>query len=74
MPGVGKTQLALKFATVASQFPYVFWVSAASAEKLTQDVSKMVDLLCIPGRQTQNQVSRLTAARVWLEDSTAAKS
>lgn len=74
MRGLGKTQLALKFATVASQYPYVFWVSAASAEKLTHDVSKIVDLLRLPGRHTQNQASRLAAARVWLEDSTAAKS
>lgn len=77
MPGVGKTQLALKFATLAfqnDQYPYIFWVSAASVEKLSQDVSKMVDLLCLLGRHTLNQASRLTAARVWLENATAAKS
>ena len=77
MPGVGKTQLALRFATLAfqdGQYPYVFWVSAASVEKLSQDVSKMVDLLRLPGRHTLNQASKLTAARGWLEDSTAARS
>lgn len=77
MPGVGKTQLALKFATLAfqkGQHSYIFWVSAVSVEKLTQDASKLVDLLRLPGRYTLNQASRVTAARAWLEDSTAAKS
>ena len=77
MPGVGKTQLALKFATLAfqnDQYPYVFWVSAVSVEKLSQDVSKIVDLLRLSGRYTLNQASRLTMARAWLEDSTATKS
>ena len=77
MPGVGKTQLALNFATLAfrkGQYPYVFWVSAASAEKLTQDISKLVDLVRLPGRYTLNQASKLNAARAWLEDSTVATS
>ena len=34
----------------------------------------MVDLVRLPGRHTLNQASKLTAARAWLEDSTAAKS
>ena len=77
MPGVGKTQLALKFAIFAfqnGQYPYVFGVSAALVEKLSQDVSKMVDLLRLPGRHTLNQASKLTTARTWLEDSTASRS
>ena len=77
MPGVGKTQLALKFAMLAfqnRQYPYVFWVSGVSVEKLSQDVSKMVDLVRLPGRHTLNQASRLTAARAWFEDSTAVRS
>ena len=77
MPGLGKTQLALKFATRAfqkNQYPYVFWVSGASVEKLSQDVSKMVDLLRLPGWQTLVQASKLTTARAWLEDSSAARS
>ena len=77
MPGVGKTQLALNFATLAfqnGQYPYVFWVSAASVEKLSEDVSKMVDLLHLPGWHTLDRASKLTAARGWLEDSTTAKS
>lgn len=77
MPGVGKTQLALKFATLAfqkGQHPYVSWVSAVLVEKLTRDVSKMVDLLRLPGRHTLDQAGKLTAARAWSEDSSGAKS
>lgn len=76
MPGLGKTQLALKFAKLASQhdqYPYVFWVSAESVEKLSQDVSKMIELLHLPGRHMLNQAGKLTATRAWLEDSTVAK-
>ena len=77
MPGLGKTQLALRFAELAfqrSQYTYVFWVSAASAEKLTRDFSKLVDLLRLPGYSTSNQVTKLTMARAWLEDSTDGRS
>ena len=77
MPGLGKTQLALKFATLAfqkGQHPYVFWVSAVSVEKLTRGLSKLADLVRLPGRQTLDQASRLTVVRAWLEDQTAAKS
>ncbi len=77
MPGVGKTQLALKFASLASQrsqYAYVFWMSAASVEKLTRDFSKLVDLLRLPGWSALDQASKVTVARAWLEDPTAAKS
>ena len=77
MPGVGKTQLALKFATLAfhkDHYPYVFWISAESVEKLARDISKTVDLLRLSGRHVLDQAARLTAARAWLEDSSAARS
>ena len=77
MPGVGKTQLALKFATVAfqkGQYPYMFWVSAVSVEKVARDFSKLVDLVRLPGRHTLDQASKLSVARAWMEDSTAARS
>ena len=71
MPGVGKTQLALKFATVAfqrGQHAYIFWVSAVSLEKVAQDFSKLADLVRLAGRHTMDQASKLTAMRGWLED------
>ena len=77
MPGVGKTQLALKFASLEferSQYTYVFWVSAASVEKLTWDFFKLMDLLRLPGRYTLDQASKLTMVRAWLEDPTVARS
>ena len=76
MPGVGKTQLALQYATLASRrslYTYIFWVSAGSVEKLARDFSKLVDLLRLPGRYALDQVTKLTVARAWLEDSTARK-
>ena len=75
MPGVGKTQLALRYATLASEKSknmYTFWVSAASVEKLARDFSKLVDL-CLPGRHASDQATKLTLARAWLEDSTIGK-
>lgn len=43
-------------------------------EKLTRDFSKLVDLLHLPGRYTSDQASKLTVARAWLEDPSAARS
>ena len=71
MPGVGKTQLALKFATRTfqiGQVRYVFWVSATSVEKVTQGFAKLVDCLRLPGRHALDLASKLTAMRVWLQD------
>ncbi|KAL8735363.1 MAG: hypothetical protein Q9166_000908 [cf. Caloplaca sp. 2 TL-2023] len=76
MPGVGKTQLALRYAMLASkrsEDTYTFWVSAASVEKLARDFSRLVDLLRLPGRHALDQVTKLTRARAWLEDPTPAK-
>ncbi|KAI4247881.1 MAG: hypothetical protein L6R42_009493 [Xanthoria sp. 1 TBL-2021] len=75
MPGVGKTQLALRYAMLASERSkdmYTFWVSAASVEKLARDFSKLVDLR-LPGRHALDQATKLTLARAWLEDPTAGK-
>ena len=77
MPGVGKTQLALKYASLAfekGQYPYVFWVSGASVEKLSRDFSKLVDLVGLHRQYALDQASKLTMARSWLEDPTAASS
>ena len=42
-------------------------------EKLARDFSKLVDLLRLSGRHASDQVTKLTLARAWLEDSTAGK-
>lgn len=76
MPGVGKTQLALRYAMLASersQDIYIFWVFARSVEKLARDFSKVVDLLRLSRQCAFDQVTKLTLARAWLEDSTTKK-
>jgi len=73
MPGVGKTQLALRYARLASetsQDMYIFWVSAGSVEKLARDFSKVADLLRLSKNYALDQVTKLVVARAWLEDST----
>jgi hypothetical protein len=71
MPGVGKTQLALKY-TITSfrehHYSYIFWASAATPEKLSQGLVKILDLLKLPGRFNPDQSARLMAARTWLEN------
>jgi len=67
MPGVGKTQLALRYTMLASRRSedmYTFWVAAGSVEKLARDFSKLVDLLRLPGRHALDQVTKLTVASV----------
>ena len=76
MPGVGKTQLALRYATLASEKnedTYTFWVSAGSEEKLARDFAKLVDLLHLPKWYTMDQATKVTTARAWLEDPAAKK-
>jgi hypothetical protein len=74
MPGLGKTQLALKYARSTfdgKQYLYIFWVSASSIEKVKSGFSNILDLVCYPGRASLGQASKLTAARLWLESSTS---
>jgi hypothetical protein len=71
MPGVGKTQLALKYAIISFReqyYSYIFWASAATPEKLSQGLVKILDLLRLPDRFNPDQSARLMAARAWLEN------
>lgn len=68
--------MALRYAMLASersQDMYIFWVSAGSVEKLARDFSKVVDLLPLSRQHDLDQVTKLTVARAWLEDSTTKK-
>ena len=71
MPGVGKTQLALQYAALASgrsQDTYTFWVSAGSVEKLAQDFSRLVNLLRLLGLYGSDQFTKLARRSVsWKE-------
>ena len=72
MPGLGKTQLALKYSILGMEegrYAYIFWLSAATAEKLYQDFANMADFLCLPGHDNMDQARKLRIVRAWLEDS-----
>ncbi len=70
MPGLGKTQLALKYTLeVFDQAggPMIFWTSAATTEKLAQGLCKILDLVDHVDRDHMDQNVRLSAAQRWLE-------
>ena len=72
MPGVGKTKLMLRFAQIAfARFLYshVFWTSATTTDKLIEGMTKILHLVGHPERTQSDQNAKLTAARLWLEDS-----
>jgi hypothetical protein len=74
MHGIGKTQLALRFAKTAFDrqlFSLIFWITATTVEKLHQGFSHLLDLIDHPYRALPQQSSRLTAARRWLEESSS---
>jgi hypothetical protein len=71
MPGVGKSQLVLRYATISSdssRYSYIFFISATNVDKLNQGLSKVLDLVHHPDRHVQEQSRKLTAARLWLEE------
>jgi hypothetical protein len=72
MPGVGKTKLVLRFAQLAFLqllYSHIFWMSAAAPEKLVEGMAKILDIVGHPERTRAEQNAKLTAARLWLEDS-----
>lgn len=72
MPGLGKTQLALRFAKLTydrGEHNQVFWISATTIEKLNQGFAKILDLVNHPDRSIPDQNTKLTTARRWLEES-----
>lgn len=70
MPGAGKTQLALKYAsTHRGLYSAVFFVSAASGPALDEGCESIVNLLGLPERSATESGIKIRAARAWLEDS-----
>jgi hypothetical protein len=72
MPGLGKTMLVLRFAQIAFAqllFSHIFWMSAATPDKVIEGMTKILDLVGHPERTRSQQNAKLTAARLWLEDS-----
>lgn len=69
MPGVGKTQLALRFATVnKQQFDNIFWVSGASYEKLSNGFQEIAELLNLPEKSRSEQHVKVQAVKKWLTE------
>jgi NB-ARC domain len=72
MHGIGKTQLALRFAKRSFdqlQYSHIFWMSATTVEKLNQGFADLLTLVVHPDRPNLgDQRARLKAARRWLED------
>ena len=74
MPGLGKTQLALKIASNyfgQSKTRVVFWVSAATPQKFFQGYSKILELIDHIDRDHSDQSVKLMAAQRWLEQDVA---
>ncbi len=71
IPGVGKTQLALRYTKVFledSAGSAVFWMSCSNVEKLHQGFSKLLNLIDHPDQYKSEQNARVLAARRWLEE------
>ena len=74
MPGLGKTQLALKAASNyfgQSKTRVVFWVSAATPQRFSQGYSKILELIDHIDRDHSDQIVKLVAAQRWLEQGVA---
>jgi hypothetical protein len=70
MPGSGKTQLALKYAsTYREQYSAVFFVSAARKSTLSDGYERIVSLLDLPETSRTEPGIKVAAARTWFENS-----
>jgi NB-ARC domain len=72
MHGIGKTQLALRFASESfdqHRYSHVFWMSGTTVEKLNHGFADLLMLVSHPDRfRLVDQTAKLKAARRWLED------
>ncbi|KZP26516.1 hypothetical protein FIBSPDRAFT_714032, partial [Athelia psychrophila] len=72
MPGLGKSQLALRHANqafIAGTYSHIFWVSASTVEKLVQGLAKILVLVNHADRSHPDQDVQLAAVRLWLDHS-----
>ena len=70
-PGRGKSQLALQYANLSfesGKYSNIFWASATTKEKATQALANVLDLVDHKDRHHPEQIVRLMAARLWLEN------
>lgn len=75
MPGLGKSQLVLRYAQQAYNrhtYSHIFWLSATTVEKVTQGLARILVLVDDPDHDDRNrwdQAVQLVAVRRWLEHS-----
>ncbi|KZP24455.1 hypothetical protein FIBSPDRAFT_693533, partial [Athelia psychrophila] len=72
MPGLGKSQLVLKYAHSSfesGRHTHIFAISATTVEKLTQGLTGVLELVQHPARHNPDQSMQLTAARHCFEHS-----
>ncbi|KZP24445.1 hypothetical protein FIBSPDRAFT_1042213 [Athelia psychrophila] len=72
MPGLGKSQLGLKYAHSSFELgrhKHIFAISATTVEKLTQGLVAVLNLVQHPERHNSDQAAQLTAARHSFENS-----
>ncbi|KZP17616.1 hypothetical protein FIBSPDRAFT_746779, partial [Athelia psychrophila] len=72
MPGLGKSQLGLKYAHSSfesGRHTHIFAISATTVEKLTQGLTGVLELVQHPARHNPDQAVQLTAARHCFEHS-----
>jgi hypothetical protein len=71
MPGIGKSQLSLRYAKISfdlGHYSHIFWTSAASVDKLIQGFAEILNLVGHRDRYLPDQAAKVTAARLWLEE------
>lgn len=65
--GVGKTQIALKYArTYASEYDVVWWLRAEQPATLAADFADLAGALSLPGRGEPDQRAAIETAKKWL--------
>ncbi|KZP24439.1 hypothetical protein FIBSPDRAFT_784733, partial [Athelia psychrophila] len=72
MPGLGKSQLSLKYAHSSfesGRHTHIFAISATTVEKLTQGLVGVLNLVRHPERYNSDQAAQLTATRHCFENS-----
>ncbi|KIW17801.1 hypothetical protein PV08_04996 [Exophiala spinifera] len=70
IPGVGKTQLAIRYSKMFMEDPTVsatLWVSCSTLERVHQGFSEMLVLIDHPDQFKLEHNARIIAARRWLE-------
>lgn len=72
MRGIGKSQLALKYAVTSydeERYLFIFWISATTVDKIRQGLVHILHHVQHPERSNPDEAVRLLAARSWLEGS-----